>query len=88
METRKEPLVAQLEGFSQDLRASQQELAELDAELEELERELDQIGDDAQLANVDLPSTLKKQQAVLQMMSAISKEMHEAVVDVIRKIGG
>ncbi len=46
------------------------------------------LGDDAQLANVDLQNTLQKQQQLLQMLSNISKEMHDTAMAVIRKIGG
>jgi hypothetical protein len=45
-------------------------------------------GDDAQLANVDLQNMLQKQQQTLQMMSNISKMLHDTAMAVIRKIGG
>jgi hypothetical protein len=45
-------------------------------------------GDDAQLANVDLQNMLQKQQQTLQMMSNISKMLHDTSMAVIRKIGG
>jgi hypothetical protein len=44
--------------------------------------------DQAQLANVDLQNALQKQQQALQMMSTISKQLHDAATAVIRKIGG
>ena len=49
---------------------------------------LTSVGDDAQLANVDLQSALQKQQQILQMMSKISKMMHDTAMATIRKIGG
>ena len=48
----------------------------------------DQSGDDAQLANVDLQNVLQTQQQTIQMMSNISKTMHDTAMAVIRKIGG
>jgi hypothetical protein len=44
--------------------------------------------DDAQLANVDLQNILQKQQQTLQMMSNISKMLHDTAAAIIRKIGG
>ncbi len=52
-----------------------------------LEEKLNGIGDDAQLANVDLQNELQKQQQLLQMMSNISKVLHDTAMSVIRKIG-
>ena len=53
-----------------------------------LEEMLTSIGDDAQLANVDLQNMLQKQQQTLQMMSNISKMLYDTAQSVIRKIGG
>jgi len=41
-----------------------------------LEDKLDTIGDDAQLANLDLQNALQKQQQSLQTLSSITKSMH------------
>ncbi len=49
---------------------------------------LDAVGDDAQLANVDLQNALQKQQQTLQMLSSISKLLHDSAMAVVRKIGG
>ena len=46
------------------------------------------LGDDAQLANVDMQNMLQKQQQTMQMMSQISKQLHDTSMAVIRKIGG
>ncbi len=54
----------------------------------ELEEKLSTVGDDAQLANVDLQNALQKQQQTLQMMSNISKMVHDTAMSTIRKIGG
>ena len=51
------------------------------------EKELQTLGDDAQLANVNLQNILQKQQQLLQMMSNISKMLHDTAMAVIRKIG-
>jgi uncharacterized phage infection (PIP) family protein YhgE len=61
---------------------------ELDARISSLEEKLNSIGDDAQLANVDLQNILQKQQQTLQMMSNISKMLYDTALAVIRKIGG
>lgn len=53
-----------------------------------LEATLNSVGDDAQLANVDLQNVLQKQQQTLQMMSNISKMLHDTAMEIIRKIGG
>lgn len=50
--------------------------------------QLESVGDDAQLANVDLQNTLQKQQQTLQTLSNISKALHDTAMAVIRKMGG
>lgn len=66
--------VTTLDGFSAEIRA--------------WEEKLNTIGDDAQLANVDLQNILQKQQQALQMMSNISKMLNDTATSVIRKMGG
>ena len=61
---------------------------QLEAEMKTWEEKLNSIGDDAQLANVDLQNMLQKQQQTLQMMSNISKMLHDTSMSVIRKLGG
>ncbi len=61
--------------------------AELDAYIQGLEEQLSSVGDDAQLANVDLQNMLQKQQQTMQMMSNISKMLHDTGMAIIRKIG-
>lgn len=51
------------------------------------ENELQKLGEDAQLANVDMQNHLQKMQQTLQMMSNISKQLHDTAMAVIRKIG-
>ncbi|MBN1962777.1 MAG: hypothetical protein JW841_17740 [Deltaproteobacteria bacterium] len=62
--------------------------ADLDAELKSLEDKLNTVGDDAQLANVDLQNSLQKQQQTLTMMSNIYKMFFDTGMNTIRKIGG
>ena len=62
--------------------------AGLDAYIEGLDQKLSSVGDDAQLANVDLQNILQKQQQTIQLMSNISKMLHDTALAIIRKIGG
>lgn len=55
--------------------------------LEDLENQLQTAGNDAQLANIDLQNVLQKQQQLVQMLSNISKVLHDTASAVIRKIG-
>jgi hypothetical protein len=66
--------VTTLDGFADEIRA--------------WEEKLNTLGDDAQLANVDLQNILQKQQQTLQMISNISKMLNDTATSVIRKIGG
>ncbi len=59
----------------------------LDAILSKWEEELQTIGDDAQLANVDMQNMLQKQQQTMQAMSCMSKMLHDTAIAIIRKIG-
>jgi citrate synthase len=52
-----------------------------------LEQNLSSIGDDAQLANIDLQDMLQRQQQILQTMSNVSKMLHDTAMAIIRKIG-
>lgn len=68
--------------------AEAQVKARTELEKARLSGRLNSIGDDAQLANVELQNLLQKQQQTLQMMSNISKMMHDTATSIIRKIGG
>lgn len=57
-------------------------------QLAALERRMHSVGDDAQLANVDLQQVLQRQQQVLQTMTALAKMLNDTMTAVIRKIGG
>lgn len=61
---------------------------EFDALLEKWDKELQTVGEDAQLANVDMQNMLQKQQQTMQMMSQISKMMRDSAMNVIRNMGG
>jgi hypothetical protein len=71
-----------------ELHCAREALGEVDSHIKGLEDKLNSVGDDAQLANVDLQNALQKQQQTLQMMSNISKLVHDTAMSVIRKIGG
>ena len=64
-----------------------QNLDALDDVIAHWEEELNTIGDDAQLANIDLQNMLQKQQQAVQTMSNVSKMLHDTAMAVIRKIG-
>jgi hypothetical protein len=61
--------------------------AEQDQYVKSLEEKLRSIGDDAQLANVDLQNVLQKQQQTLQAMANIAKTLHDTAMAIIRKTG-
>ncbi len=60
---------------------------ELGAYVERLEETLNSVGDDAQLANLDLQNELQRQQHLLQMISNISKMLHDTAMAAVRKLG-
>ena len=60
---------------------------DIDSLLRKWEEKLSETGEDAQLANIDLQNMLQKQQQTMQMMSQISKMLHDTAMAVIRKIG-
>lgn len=62
-------------------------LDECIAEMEDLQDKLNAIGNEAQLANVDLQNILQNQQQTLQMLSDISKMLYDTAMAVIRHIG-
>jgi len=59
-----------------------------EADIKRWEAELKSVDDDAQLANIDMQNWLQKQQQALQMLSKMSKMLHDTAMAVIRKIGG
>ena len=61
--------------------------AYMDTYVKALEELLQTTGDDSQLANVDLQNALQTQQQMLQMLSNISKTLHDTALSIVRKIG-
>jgi hypothetical protein len=73
---------------AEDLRNHAEKVKAFNDRRKALREKLTTVGEDAQLANVDLQNVLQKQQQMLQMMSNISKTLHDSAMAVIRKIGG
>lgn len=59
----------------------------LEEYIKKWEQELQTVGDDAELANIEMQNMLQKQQQTMQMMSNISKMLHDTAMAVIRKMG-
>ena len=57
--------------------------AQASAEIDNLEKRLSSIGDDAQLANIDLQNKLQQQQQTLQTMSNVSKMLQATARGVV-----
>ena len=72
----------------QDVARVNQVASELELAIRDWEARLNNQGDDAQLANIDLQNVLQKQQQTLQTMSNISKQLHDTLMAIIRKMGG
>jgi hypothetical protein len=58
--------------------------AALEDYIKTMEEKLQGVGDDSQLANVDLQNVLQKMQQVLQQMSNISKKINDTALAIIR----
>jgi len=57
------------------------------SQIASMEAALATVGEDAQLANIDLQNQLQKQQQTLQTMSNVSKMLHDTAVAIVRKKG-
>lgn len=55
-------------------------------ELKKWEDELASVEKDAQLANIDLQNALQRQQQVMQLMTNVSKQLHDQAMAIIKKI--
>jgi hypothetical protein len=55
--------------------------------LSELEQRLSELGEDGQLAQLDLQNALARAQALVTMMSEMMKAMHDAIMALIQNIG-
>ncbi len=53
----------------------------------DLKQQLLTIESDAQLANIDLQNNLQQQQKTIQLLSNISKVLHDTATVIVRKIG-
>lgn len=60
---------------------------QLENYIADLKQQLSTVGDDAQLANIDLQNSLQKQQQTIQTMSNVSRMLHDTAMAIIRKIG-
>lgn len=60
----------------------------INADRNRLADKVNMMGDDGQPADVEMQNILQKQQQTQQVMSNISKMMHDTAMGVIRKIGG
>jgi len=72
-----------LDFITRMLSSIDQEINALYTEIEVLEKKLHSVGDDAQLANIDLQNQLQKQQQTLQTMSNVSKMLHDTAKAII-----
>jgi chromosome segregation ATPase len=72
----------------QSIAALDSQADQVQVKLAELEETLNTVGDDAQLANVDLQNILQKQQQTLQMMSNVMKTLHDAAKSAIQNMKG
>jgi len=72
-----------LDFVSRMLTSIDQQIMALDTGIEVLEKKLQSVGDDAQLANIDLQNQLQKQQQTLQTMSNVSKALHDTAKAII-----
>jgi hypothetical protein len=62
-------------------------IEELDAYIKQLDNALTTVGDDAQMAQLDLQNLTQRQAQVVNMLSNLSKAMHETAMSIIRKVG-
>lgn len=62
---------------------SEEELKEY---LEDLEQQMQTVGEDSQLANIELQDLMQKQQQTLQTLSNVSKLLHDTAMAVIRNL--
>jgi hypothetical protein len=70
------------------LSATQSRLLEiLQRDMQTFEEAMEKVGDDAQLGNIDMQNILQKQQQTLQMMSNVSKMLHDTTMAIVRRVG-
>ena len=54
--------------------------------LKDLEGQLSAVGDDAQLANLNLQNALQKQQHMIQTLSNIAKKLHDSAMAAVSNL--
>jgi len=62
--------------------------SELENYISYLQGKLDSVGDDSQIANVEMQSCLQDQSQQVEMISTIMKACYDSAMDVIRHMGG
>jgi hypothetical protein len=87
LEKRNEPTREELNCYAILAAGQKRPAPSLDAVILGWEGELDTLEDDAQLSNIDLQNAIQKQQQMIQLLSGISKLLHDTTTTVIRKIG-
>ena len=87
LERKKKPTREELQCYTILTTDASHETPTLDALILEWEDKLNTLGDDAQLSNIDLQNAMQKQQQIIQLLSCISKVLHDTTTAVIRKIG-
>ncbi|MBN2315999.1 MAG: hypothetical protein JXM79_18880 [Sedimentisphaerales bacterium] len=70
----------------QDGMSSKAVLEDLKNAIDAAEEKLNSIGDDAQLANINLQNAIQKQQQLIQILSNMSKVLHDTAMAVIRNM--
>lgn len=70
----------------QDGMSSRAVLEDIKNTIDAAEEKLNSIGDDAQLANIDLQNAIQKQQQTIQMLSNMSKALHDTAMAIIRNM--
>ncbi|MDH3825463.1 MAG: hypothetical protein OES14_06690 [Nitrosopumilus sp.] len=86
-ESKEQQNESDLEFISRKLTSIDQQIKALDRGVEVLEKKLSSVGDEAQVAKIELQNSLQKQQQTLQTLSNVSKDAHDTAMSVIRKIG-
>ncbi len=75
-----------LDFISRKLIAIDQQIQGLSTGVKTFEQKLSSVGDDAQLANIDLQNVLQKQQQTLQTISNVSKMQHDSMMSIINNM--
>jgi hypothetical protein len=80
-----------LNDIPMDIKVSQAQIHQIMGGLFRLshyDQQLQSVGDDAQLANIDLQNYMQKQQHMMQLLSSMMKTSHDTAMAVIRKMSG